>query len=347
MRPELGIYRLLQLLGEGLSSVVYKAIRVDSRRHSQQLVALKILKSEKDVQILKNEFVALLKVRSPFCVSVLGWENFQLGSALVLEYVHGTSLDVLGRFCQLPDHLLEEVIAQVQKGLMHLREFGLCHGDLSPANILIDENGCTKLVDFGLSNCPHRTRCGTPDFLAPERWQGAPPDFFSDLFAMGLICKKLGHQIDVSSLFEAQPERRQFLNLEPDPDRQRKLGELIKNYLKSQEQKRVVTQILSPEANRRLSGWVIGFFLAASLLIPRTPLGKISPVIRPASLQIHSQHWIKIEIDRKDLGFTPVQVTAAYPGKYHLHWRTQRRSGEMILRLEPGEQRSLSEKDFR
>src|SRR4051794_23578137 len=127
MRPEAGSYRLVQLLGEGLSSIVYKAFRTDSRKHSSQVVALKILKSQKDVQILKGEFEALLGITSPYCVSVLGWENFPQGSALVLEYVPGLSLEAFTRQHQLSRSIIDEITRQLQLGLAHLLQKGLCH----------------------------------------------------------------------------------------------------------------------------------------------------------------------------------------------------------------------------
>ncbi|MCB0378795.1 MAG: protein kinase, partial [Bdellovibrionales bacterium] len=86
------IYEIQNLIGEGLTSCVYKAVRKDPRGWTAQKVALKVLKSKKDVHILKNEFEKLQRVRSKYCVKLLAWETLPQGPALVLELLQGLSL---------------------------------------------------------------------------------------------------------------------------------------------------------------------------------------------------------------------------------------------------------------
>ena len=145
-------YEIANLLGEGLNSCVYRAFRKDEKTSLTQEVALKILKSKKLVHLWRAEFETLRQVRSPHCLSVFGWEWIEDKPALVLECVDGLSLNELFRQTDLSIEEASEVFRQIQCGLEHLRQLGLCHGDLSLKNILINRKGLVKLVDFGLGN---------------------------------------------------------------------------------------------------------------------------------------------------------------------------------------------------
>lgn len=55
----------------------------------------------------------------------------------------------------------------------YIHSLGICHRDLKPENLLIDYDGCLKMVDFGLSNLYEKgellkTACGSPCYAAPE-----------------------------------------------------------------------------------------------------------------------------------------------------------------------------------
>lgn len=55
----------------------------------------------------------------------------------------------------------------------YIHSLGICHRDLKPENLLIDYDGCLKMVDFGLSNMYEKgellkTACGSPCYAAPE-----------------------------------------------------------------------------------------------------------------------------------------------------------------------------------
>lgn len=215
LRPEGAIYKIEEVVGQGLSATVYRAIRIDSRGHSQQMVALKVLKSRNTVPWLRREFEALARVKSSHCVRVLGWENLAEGSALVLEWIDGVDLLELARFTRLNDRMIAEVMAQTREGLRAIAAEGLHHGDLSPKNIVIDRTGRVRIIDFGafhadadddiaashaavaanVANAHFHVDAhartdvihGTPAYLSPEVWRGERTSIRSDLFALGLI----------------------------------------------------------------------------------------------------------------------------------------------------------------
>ena len=195
-------YKIENLLGHGLSSTVYRAVRIDSRGHSQQKVAIKILSSNTAVPWLRREFDALTKIDSPNCVKVFAWENLNGRSALVLELIDGPSLEELAREQAFDAAMINETIKGIQEGLRALQESGLFHGDLSPGNILIDCTGRVKLIDFGSPAHKRDVIHGTVGFLAPEIWCGGAPTIQSDLFALGLI------EQDLKQSFRSTPTDR-------------------------------------------------------------------------------------------------------------------------------------------
>lgn len=89
--------------------------------------------------------------------------------------------------------------AQLAEGLAHAHGNGVCHLDLKPSNVLLDETGKPMLLDFNLSHDPQTSRRragGTLPYMAPERIQSlllapedasAVPDPRSDLFSLGVV----------------------------------------------------------------------------------------------------------------------------------------------------------------
>lgn len=234
-------YQLVELLGEGLTSRVYKAIRKHDDLSVEQTVALKVLKSNKLVQTLKTEINLLTRVKSEYCVSMLGWEKIPQGWSLVLEHLEGVTLADLYATVGIEDHLVDEVVAQVQMGLKDLAKYGLHHGDLTPQNIFITLNGGVKLLDFGFSDT--RSQYGQPQFIAPEFWQNQVINYKSDLFSLGLLMKDLKDKTllisktkeywreralnieSTNSLLHANPEFRETLKIHLNPKRKRELAQ--------------------------------------------------------------------------------------------------------------------------
>lgn len=358
LKPEVNHYQLTELMGEGLSSRVYRATRTDSRGHSSQIVAIKMLKSQQHVRLLVNEFETLCRVRSAHCVSVLGWENFASNSALILEFVNGVSLEQLIRTRRVTPPILDELTRQVQLGLLYLQSQRLCHGDLSPGNILIDIHGVVRLVDFGLANWSARENFGTPAFLAPERWKRATPDFSSDLYALGLIRQHVDSGAAVDFLMEMKPRHRQPLALAENPRVQEEIGEIVSRLLTEQVKVPMATQSLSTiplsqnikseRPQLKVIGGLKWMWWLVLLLVPIAPPGgEIAETVQPASLEIRSQSWLWATLNGHHLGYAPIRVRAVYPGKYRLNWRMAHFNGSRDVAFSAGEHKVLTEADFR
>jgi serine/threonine protein kinase len=125
---------------------------------------------------------------------------------LVMEYVHGATLDALVKQVgPLPVEYVCALMRQAAQGLQHAHEKGMVHRDIKPANLLLPcpegeqpADVLVKLVDFGLARLQGKTKSdtialrgeagvlGTPDYIAPEQSRDIhSADIRSDLYSLG------------------------------------------------------------------------------------------------------------------------------------------------------------------
>jgi serine/threonine-protein kinase len=121
---------------------------------------------------------------------------------LVMEYLDGESLGALVERVELPMPLLVTIAAQVASALAALHAAGVVHCDVKPDNIFVlYETGAggwpqVKVIDYGVAQLvddpsrAHDTLFGTPAFMAPEQWHGAPTAR-SDVYALGAALYEL------------------------------------------------------------------------------------------------------------------------------------------------------------
>ncbi len=375
IKSESSSYQIEFCLGEGLSSRVYRAKRFDSRGHSEQTLVLKILKNKKQVECLRQEFDALSRLDSQYCVRVLNWENLDGGPALVLEYIDGITLFELLTTGALEDAIVDEILSQVQLGLAALENVGRFHGDLNLKNIMIDKNGVVKLIDFATSYSDQMLKqelIGTPQYLAPEVWRGEPRTIKSDLFALGLIAsdilKPLCHLPEAKEdcitraqavmdsdpyFFSHDPQRRTYKKISPNTSAKKFLATKVTQIMSERLYRNQQTQILDSKKKRSRKFQITSLCILAisCFVIPgvSTPIIKYSPTIsysKKAVLEIRTSQWIQVLLDGKNYGFAPITIDKVNPGVHRLKWTSAKASGEMKFKLESGEFRLLSERDF-
>lgn len=174
MGTRLAQYELKSMLGQGGMGHVYAA--TDTLLNRQ--VALKVLRRG-DQGALLEEGRALAAIEHPAVVRIYGVDVSGDQPFVVMERIRGESLaDRLDRGPSLPNHEVLRVLAGIANGLDAIHRAGRIHGDVKPANVLLEEGtGRVVLTDLGLSRVIARSarlRGGTPEYLAPERARGAP-----------------------------------------------------------------------------------------------------------------------------------------------------------------------------
>ena len=111
---------------------------------------------------------------------------------VLLEYASGGGLQKNLRINRcFSQYKSTFAIAQIYSAISHLHSRKILYRDIKPENIVIDERGYLKLVDFGLSKVIGSGRtstiCGTPDYFAPEVVRGEKYGFGVDYWALGVL----------------------------------------------------------------------------------------------------------------------------------------------------------------
>ncbi len=185
-------YDVLDYIGEGAGSLIYAV----SKPETGQIYALKHVtrKSEKDLRFieqLENEFQVSRKFSHPALRKYIDVKVLHsllrkpTEAALVMELFDGIPLDA----ADMRDvGKIVDVFIQVADALDAMHAHGFVHCDLKPNNILVDNTGTVKVIDFGQA-CPAGTAKkriqGTPDFIAPEQVKCDPVSIRTDVFNFG------------------------------------------------------------------------------------------------------------------------------------------------------------------
>jgi serine/threonine-protein kinase PknK len=183
-------YEPLARLGKGGGGEVW-AVR---DRHTGRSYALKVLAigaSEREMAALVREAVALSGLEGLGLPSVMRFGRLP-GSKrpfLVRDLIEGRSLEeLIQQGAELPRTL--DALARAADQLTLLHRAGLLHGDVKPANVIVQPSGATTLVDLGLA-APWREGGApaeglTPRYAAPELFEGKPLTVRAEVYALGV-----------------------------------------------------------------------------------------------------------------------------------------------------------------
>jgi serine/threonine-protein kinase len=194
---DIDVYRVDAPLGRGGMGLVYLAHHRDLHRPC----ALKVLQPElaledRDyVDRFLNEGRAAAALVHPNVITIHAVGEERGLYFLEMEFVPGRSLRKLIQDEQRLSPLRATALAaRIADGLAEAHRVNIIHRDLKPDNVLLTLQGVPKLADFGLAKRLHPTAagavpeglCGTPHFMAPELFQGAPAGPATDVYALGV-----------------------------------------------------------------------------------------------------------------------------------------------------------------
>jgi hypothetical protein len=192
-----GKYQIEAKLGRGAFGEVFRAYDPVMRRR----VAIKVLPADSDPEALKrfrSEANIMAELSHRNIVRMYEFDEEQGCPYLVMELLEGETLkDRIASGTNRP--LLEciDILYQVAQGLRYAHANGVTHGDIKPANIIIDSDGVVKITDFGTAvlignDATRRThdggQMGTVPYMAPEFFQSGVADQKTDIFAYGVVC---------------------------------------------------------------------------------------------------------------------------------------------------------------
>jgi len=160
-------------------------------------VAVKILsedysQDEKRIQAFEEEARITASFSHPNVVRVLRTGHAFGRFYIAMELVSGGHFEHhIREKKRIPEEELLPLAIEVAQGLKAAKAAGLIHRDVKPGNILLDNDGHAKLVDFGLSLVTSGGKAkatelwATPFYVPPETVEGKEEDFRSDIYALG------------------------------------------------------------------------------------------------------------------------------------------------------------------
>lgn len=200
MPTQVGVYKVLEQIGEGGMGQVYRGLDTMLERE----VAIKQLRADLAgrsdiVDRFRTEAVTLAKLNHPNIVTLYSFLRQDDGLYMVLELVHGETLDArIRRLGPLPWPDAVGLVIQALRGLEHAHQMNVIHRDLKPANAILTPSGVLKLTDFGIARILETARMtrvghlvGTLEYMAPEQVQGREGDARSDLYSLGIVLYEL------------------------------------------------------------------------------------------------------------------------------------------------------------
>ena len=192
MAQKLLHYEVLERLGEGARSTIYSVVDPETRK----VFALKhVVRAEpKDLRFIEQmetEYEISRQFTHPnlrrsYDLKIIKTMLLKVAEAfLVMELVDGKPLDV-----RLPSDMMEilDTFIGAAQGLRAMHQMGYAHCDIKPNNILRNDRGEVKVIDFGQSckigTVKERIQ-GTPDYIAPEQVTRRPISVQTDVFNLG------------------------------------------------------------------------------------------------------------------------------------------------------------------
>ncbi len=220
-------YRFAEEIGRGRQGVVYLAHRQGGRgcltKHAIKVFDPGIYSTPAlywtDMGRVAGQISVMQQLRSPNLVSMETYDEINGIGYLQMELINGVDLRYLltgkrmdlvertvppleweimrdcifrwedGRLCIQPGVAIY-VMRMMLKGLEALHEAGFIHSDIKPSNVMIDQFGYVKIIDYGRAVKPKEKvsiLLGSPLYMAPENHRREPATEQSDIYGVGMV----------------------------------------------------------------------------------------------------------------------------------------------------------------
>ncbi len=219
----IGPYEIISRIGIGGMGIVYEA----KQKNPSRSVALKVLASRNDdpyyIKLFKREVRALARLDHAGIARIYDAGRTNEGQYyFAMELVRGNTLTDYVKNNVLPDANRLKLFQTICHAINSAHQRGVVHLDLKPSNILIDENGSPRILDFGLARIAEvdattvtifrdtKHLHGTLPYMSPEQVRGDPNniDVRSDIYSLGVILFEL-----MTSALPIEPKGRSWHTL--------------------------------------------------------------------------------------------------------------------------------------
>ena len=189
-------YQIIEEIGVGGMGRVFKVLdkRIDEK------IALKLIKPEiasnqKVIERFRIELKTARKISHKNVCRMFDLNKHEDSYYITMEFVPGGDLK---RFIRRSKHLSVDtsiaIAKQICEGLDEAHRHGIVHRDLKPKNIIIDDVGNVRIMDFGIAQTTKSKgitesgmTIGTPEYMSPEQVEGVEIDLRTDLYSLGVM----------------------------------------------------------------------------------------------------------------------------------------------------------------
>ena len=191
-----GRYQIIEELGKGGMGKVYRVLDKELKEE----VALKLIKPEiasdkKTLERFSNELKLARKISHKNVGRMYELMEEKGIRYITMEYVPGEDLKrLIRKVGQFSAGKTVSIAKQVCDGLTEAHRSGVVHRDLKPQNVMVDEEGNARILDFGIARSVKGKGItgagvilGTPEYMSPEQAEVKEVDQRSDIYSLGII----------------------------------------------------------------------------------------------------------------------------------------------------------------
>ncbi|HEX5051722.1 MAG TPA: serine/threonine-protein kinase [Planctomycetota bacterium] len=206
LQAQFGPFRLVERIADGGMGTVYRAHRVHG--DFEQEAAVKVLRLGLLTDSMRDRFArerqTLARLVHPNVARLLdGGTTDQGVPFFAMEFIDGVPVD---RFCDEQKATVRQrlsLFTTICRAVHFAHQNLIVHLDLKPSNILVDEHGVPKLLDFGVAGLLEgvaqstaaatatRSRPLTPEYASPELLRGEPVSTAADVYSLGIVLYEL------------------------------------------------------------------------------------------------------------------------------------------------------------
>jgi serine/threonine protein kinase len=189
-------YEVIEELGSGAMGRIYKVQDIKiGEKMAMKVLNPQIASDETTVLRFKNELRLARTITHKNVCRMFDFGEDQGMIFITMEYISGEDLKrTLMRIGQLSPGKTIFIAKQICSGLTAAHNMGVIHRDLKPQNIMLDQEGNVRIMDFGIARSIQAKGLtetgiiiGTPEYISPEQLDELELDQRSDIYSLGVI----------------------------------------------------------------------------------------------------------------------------------------------------------------